>query len=68
MVNSQLLPTVKLQVKAHMTTTVNEPQPCGTDSDSTCEFARLRWSSLKEWFEDPWSPHSLQKCEGSLNA
>ena len=32
MVNSQLLPTVKPQVRAHMPPTANEPQTCGTDS------------------------------------
>ena len=41
MVAAQLLPTVKLQVRAHMTTTANEPQPCGTDSASTCDLVRL---------------------------
>jgi hypothetical protein len=40
MVNSQLLPTVKPQVRAHMPTAANEPQPGGTDSASTCESAR----------------------------
>ena len=33
--NSQLLPTVKPQVRAHMPTAANEPQPCGTDSGPT---------------------------------
>jgi len=35
MVNSQLLPRVKPQVRAHMPTTANEPQPWGTDSVPT---------------------------------
>ena len=35
MVNSQLLPTVKPQVRAHLPTTANKPQPCGTDSGPT---------------------------------
>ena len=37
MVNSQLLPTVKPQVRAHMPTAANEPQPCTTDFASTSE-------------------------------
>lgn len=35
MVTAQLLPRVKPQVRAHMPTTANEPQPWGTDSAST---------------------------------
>jgi hypothetical protein len=49
MVNSQLLPTVKPQVKAHMTTTVNEPQPCGTDSASTCKRPHRRIRGGGSW-------------------
>src|SRR5665647_255361 len=44
MVTAQLLPRVKPQVRAHMPTTANEPQPWGTDSASTCDLAYFRRS------------------------
>jgi hypothetical protein len=46
-VTAQLLQRAKPQVRAHMPTTANEPQPWGTDSASTSESARLRKSSLR---------------------
>ena len=49
MVNSQLLPTVKPQVRAHMPTAANEPQPCGTDSVPT------RASCSVELVLDAWT-------------